>query len=222
MNRLIVSIWITFGLVFTQASYADWTKIPSNAFQIPLPPDRGSKAEIADFKALHTLEMNRSEKVCAFARSQAIPGVASFYGSRTGTLSRENYQVLYPMLVRVFKFTDRVTSYFKRKYDRNRPVVTDPTLRPCVETPSGATSYPSSHSSMGYVSACILKEVFPAISKNITEYGKWIGQTRAIVGVHHPSDVVAGWILGEAICSTLLRTPEFQAELKYYKSLVRP
>ena len=49
------------------------------------------------------------------------------------------------------------------------------------------------------------------------KYGKYLGDIRFIVGVHHPSDVAAGQKLGQDICKRLLRNADFKEEIEALK-----
>ena len=49
------------------------------------------------------------------------------------------------------------------------------------------------------------------------ERGREIGWDRVIGGVHHPSDITAGRVLGLAVARALLRNPDFQTDLEEVK-----
>lgn len=90
--------------------------------------------------------------------------------------------------------------------DRARPVLDSPV----VETPSSA-SFPSGHAMGSLVTATVLLLlVLPAARRRLRP---WlvvvaalvvvaVGSTRLALGVHHVSDVLAGWALGAAWSAT--------------------
>ena len=47
----------------------------------------------------------------------------------------------------------------------------------------------------------------------LLEGGRQIGWNRVIGGMHHPSDIAARRVLGQAIARSLLRNEEFKAQL---------
>lgn len=74
-------------------------------------------------------------------------------------------------------------------------------------------SYPSGHSTRGTVFAFVLAELFPAQREAILARGREAGWLRVQGGVHYPSDILAGRVLGLAIGHALMRSPAFQADL---------
>ncbi len=119
-------------------------------------------------------------------------------------------------------FTERVSGYHKDKFARPRPYDTDRRVRPCVEKPRGSKSYPSSHAAVAKAVSCLLAQVFPEKSTDLDTYGEFLGELRVIIGVHHPSDVKAGQMLGSEICARLQSEPDFAEELKNFEEFRRP
>ena len=79
--------------------------------------------------------------------------------------------------------------------------------------PGGSKSYPSSHAAVAATEACILGALFPEKKDRLMEYGLYLGNLRAIVGVHHPSDILAGQKLGADICARLLGNSAFHQDM---------
>ncbi len=194
-------------------SFANWSKIPSTDFTMDDPPAPGSKADQADFKMLHRLQESRNETECHEAITQTYPTFDVFYGESADILSKEEVATVKPLLTRVFRFSNRVASYFKHKYNRVRPYDADETIVPCVTKPGGSLAYPSSHALLATVGACVLSKIFPRRAEELRAFGKHFGQLRVIAGVHHPSDVKAGQALGAQICERLLLESDFSRQL---------
>ena len=54
-------------------------------------------------------------------------------------------------------------------------------------------------------------------SRGDLERGREIGWDRVVAGLHHPTDIYAGRVLGQALAESLLADPKFQAELVQLK-----
>jgi len=86
---------------------------------------------------------------------------------------------------------------------RERPALDDPGLEPLVGVPS-SKSFPSSHAAMSFAAASLyiyfMSAVWPLILALAFFYGlaTLVAWSRVYVGVHFPSDVVAGTFVGLA------------------------
>jgi decaprenylphosphoryl-5-phosphoribose phosphatase len=77
---------------------------------------------------------------------------------------------------------------------RARPLLEDlPALAPTYS----ARSYPSAHSSMSFAGARVLSEALPA--GGLYAAAVAMAASRPYVGVHYPSDVLAGAVLGTVV-----------------------
>jgi acid phosphatase (class A) len=65
--------------------------------------------------------------------------------------------------------------------------------------------------------AAVLAELAPQQRPAIMERGRELGWNRVVAGVHYPSDVTAGRVLGTAIAKALLADPKFQQEFMQVK-----
>lgn len=80
---------------------------------------------------------------------------------------------------------------------RERPTFDDPRLAPLVGTPS-SKSFPSSHSAMSFAAACAFTWYHPRFWPLFFGLALAMSWSRVYVGVHFPSDVVAGMAVGLA------------------------
>ena len=74
-------------------------------------------------------------------------------------------------------------------------------------------SYPSGHSTRGTVFALLLAELFPEHRAALIEKGRDTGWLRVVGGVHFPSDVYAGRVLGQALAREFLLSATLQHDL---------
>lgn len=108
----------------------------------------------------------------------------------------------------------------KNKYLRRRPYVyfNDPTPVPEKEEKSRNTgSYPSGHTSCGWICALMLVELNPANQDEILKAGYEYGESRVIVGFHYQSDVDAARVAASAAFARLHADEAFLKQLKKAK-----
>lgn len=108
-----------------------------------------------------------------------------------------------------------VTSVAKKHWQRIRPYHVAPALFPrAIEhEPRTDYSYPSGHSTRGTVFAALLAELVPEKRAALIEKGRETGWLRVLGGVHYPSDVFAGRVLGQALTREFLRSEKFRSDL---------
>ncbi|MEI6106056.1 MAG: phosphatase PAP2 family protein [Opitutae bacterium] len=107
--------------------------------------------------------------------------------------------------------TDQAKAYWKRP----RPYHIDPQRFAHSTEHEDPThySYPSGHSTRGTVFTLLLAELFPEKREALLALGRETGWLRIQGGVHYPTDVYAGRVLGQELARDFLRSPEFQADL---------
>ena len=78
---------------------------------------------------------------------------------------------------------------------KERPALDDPALAPLVGVPS-SKSFPSSHTAMSFAAACFFSYLHPQLWPLFFGLALLISWSRVYVGVHFPSDVLAGMAVG--------------------------
>jgi len=95
---------------------------------------------------------------------------------------------------------------FKGLFKRNRPPEAIPGFKSVVE-PSDRFSFPSGHTSAAFLVASIFTYFFPILGVILLPWAASVGVARVVLGVHFPSDVIAGALMGFtifAISTTIL------------------
>lgn len=89
-----------------------------------------------------------------------------------------------------------ITSALKYSVNRTRPFITYPDIR--QKSKVGSLSFPSGHTSSAFASATSISLIYPkwyVIIPSFTWAGT-VGFSRMDLGVHYPSDVLAGALVG--------------------------
>jgi acid phosphatase (class A) len=103
----------------------------------------------------------------------------------------------------------------KNHWQRIRPYHVDATRfsDPIEHEPRTDYAYPSGHSTRGTLYAALLGELFPEKHEALFLLGGEAGWLRVQGGVHYPTDIYAGRVLGQAIARELLHNERFQHDL---------
>ena len=126
-----------------------------------------------------------------------------------------------PGLAKQFADLDRdsksMTNAAKDHFHRPRPEHEEPRIHvPIADDTTFA--YPSGHATRGIMYALILAELAPEHRDALLDRGREIGWDRVVAGLHHPSDIIAGRVLGQALAQSLLADPKFQSQLADLKT----
>jgi membrane-associated phospholipid phosphatase len=95
-----------------------------------------------------------------------------------------------------FAFSTAVTTCLKFAVKRDRPFITYPDIEKL--TAAGSLSFPSGHTSSAFSLATSLSLIYPkwyVIAPSFL-WASSVGYSRMHLGVHYPSDVLAGAIIG--------------------------
>ena len=103
----------------------------------------------------------------------------------------------------------------KIKYKRKRPQDADPLLQPIINAPL-TYSYPCEHSVTAAAAATVLAYFFPEKADSILQLAKSASQSRIDAGVQFPSDVEAGWKLGEQVAKQIIEKAKHDGSATIY------
>ena len=105
----------------------------------------------------------------------------------------------------------------KKKYQRVRPFATfkEESLKPWTDDEEAKTlSYPSGHSTRGYMFALALCTVAPEHTTEIMLRAQAYAINRVICGHHWKTDIDASLLLAATMFANVVCTDEYQAQLK--------
>ena len=100
------------------------------------------------------------------------------------------------LLIPTIVFSDQLNSSFlKHIFDRPRPCHVLPDVHLLVSCGSGY-AFPSSHAVNNFAAALVLSYFLPRWAWAFLAFAAVVAFSRVYVGVHYPSDVMAGAIIG--------------------------
>ena len=179
-------------------------------FFIGLLLSAGAFAQNFDINLLHAINSHGSatgDKVFKFISNSATPvGIAAPVGMFAIALATHDKQLqrkTYVSLVSL-AFYETVTFGVKKLVRRPRPYETYPDLI-VKKSEGGSFSFPSGHTSFAFGTATSLSLAFPkwyVIAPSFLFAGA-VGYSRMYLGVHYPSDVLGGMVVGIG-CSLLV------------------
>jgi acid phosphatase (class A) len=213
--RRIASIAISFMLAAGCAHSSGKTPYikpgPSDLGAVlPPPPSPDSQESVAEMNLILRLQETRTADDAKRVKSEIDYDVFAFADVLGPNFNAKECARTNEIFAKVVAEAKPVSSASKEQWSRPRPTV-DPRVHALDHEKS--FSYPSGHSTRATVYAELLAEAVPSRRDALLERGREIGWDRVIAGIHFPSDVYAGRVLGHAIAQSMLRDPARRREI---------
>jgi membrane-associated phospholipid phosphatase len=176
------------------------------------PPEDGSPTQTQEVETLLQLQASRTPEQVQRCQDEVNATAFIFADVLGPEFNAKDLPVTAALMKQVLQQTKVVSGAAKAQWNRKRPYVTDPRIKPCVELEK-TPSFPSGHATRGMVWGLILAEIYPEHRDALVARGREFGDDRFMAGIHYPSDVAAGQKLGAEIAKRLLADPEFRAKL---------
>ncbi len=189
---------------------------------LPPPPARDSLVQQAELEVLYQLQLARTPAQASQAHLIEAEDFFSFGAAVLGPwFTATNLPQTAAVLAHLGSDLDLFSRATKTYFNRRRPPFLDARLQPCVEL-RDTGSYPSGHAIRATAWAAVLSSLFPEHATAFEARAAANRWGRLLAGVHYPSDVEAGRILGAAISREMLKTPALQNKLKEIQAEIAP
>jgi acid phosphatase (class A) len=177
------------------------------------PPPRGSVAEREDLAVVLWEQRVRTSEDVARLRREVGLGLDFFATALGEGFDAAAHPRTRALVDRVHARATPIILSVKDRFGRARPYDADARVDP-VSDKEATPSYPSGHATRGVLVARVLAELAPARRDALREAGLRPGYDRVAGGVHYPSDVLAGFQLGDAIADAFLADTALQESLE--------
>jgi acid phosphatase (class A) len=184
---------------------------------IPGFPAINSPEGKTDHKELLKLQKKRKAKDCERARSEVSPTLANLFGPPYGPLSLVEVLKLNSFFEEVSHETyhPNYLGKVKKNWSRPRPYDSYPDLHPCAKKET-SFSYPSAHAAISRLYAKVLSQMYPRRAADFLSRADQIAQDRAISGVHYPTDLRDGKIIGDELYENMKMQDKFEKAIAPY------
>jgi acid phosphatase (class A) len=184
---------------------------------LPGPPSADSQEAREELAQMLMIQEKRTKADVARCQSEVKLKVDSFQSVFGPWFTEKNLPRLAKLFAALEKDSKRVSDAGKNEFRRPRPEHEDSRIHvPIADETTFA--YPSGHATRGMLYALVLAELAPDRRQALLDRGREIGWDRVVAGLHHPSDIIAGRVLGQALAQSLLADPQFQPELAELKA----
>ncbi len=185
-------------------------------FLLPPPPTVGSEEQKAEIDVMLAIQATRTPAQVKRFEAEITFDMSAFDGVMGSWFTPHNL----PKLDKLLKEAAAESKFFsvaaKDTYRRKRPFCADSRIKP-LDDREVDYGYPTGHGTRGFLFACILARIESKKKDALMERGRQIGWDRVIGGVHYPSDIAAGRVLGLTIAHLLLSNREFEGQLREAK-----
>ena len=211
-STFLIGLLLLSGTLLAQiepnaGTWKTWAIKSGRAYRMPPPPD--AKATLAEEKLMLAKQAGRDARTM----SQITHWNAGSPGYRWRQMGNELSPLKPDTIVKYWGLTTllSVATYdatiaawdSKYAYRRARPGVANKQIHPAIATPD-SPSYPCEHAIAAGVAATILCRLYPEKADSIRQLTQQAAQSRVLAGVAYPSDVAAGYALGQRVAEQVL------------------
>jgi acid phosphatase (class A) len=194
-----------------------------HAFEIlPPPPADSSEATKAELAELHKIETARTDaEVKAAIWDDENEHIFIFKDVLGENFAEEKLPLTAAFGKRVRNDEGINDGPAKEGFHRVRPYNLDKTLKPVCKTKAKDDSYPSGHTTSGYLLALTLIDMVPEKRDALLARAENYAHNRLVCGVHYASDLPASRLVAYSIHAAMAQNPLYQAEMTAARTELR-
>ena len=186
------------------------------------PPAEGGEQHRAELSELHRVIATASPERMAQAKwDDEHEDPSAFYAVIGGSFDLKSLPATAALLKLVMNDQSYAASLAKTTFPRNRPWVSDASIKTCDPDDKPTTSYPSGHATMAYSVVTVLATLMPEKAEALEARGRDYAFSREVCGAHYPSDTEASHALGAVVAMELLASPVLQDKLAAARAELR-
>lgn len=208
---LLLSLSVALGSFPEPGKYLKTDDLDVTAV-IPAAPEDGSLATAADLETVYQVQKRRTPEMIALAGYFAEDTVFQYDAVIGPWFTADNLPRTAAFFLQIDSDRYAISSKGKQVWRRPRPPLLDARIKPCVSLPKSG-SYPSGHSTQAFLWAGLLAEIFPEHRMALRERAELVAWSRVIGGVHYPTDITAGRMLGDRLAGEFLKRPAVRQAL---------
>ena len=215
-NFVAVLAFLIFGAAFN-VNAADEAKPFITAKEVdltqylPAPPADDSaqtKAEIAELLAIQAKRTPEQEKAAIADAQENVWRFADVMGPNFDAARLPKLSAFFD---RIVSTEDVVDDRAKKYFHRPRPYMLNDEIHPLLKK-SSSGSWPSGHSTLGYLMATVLGDMVPEKRNALFARASDYAENRLIAGFHYRSDTVMSRPGAALIAQKMFEQPDFNRE----------
>jgi acid phosphatase (class A) len=224
-KSLIALLLFTLGSAFTVQA-ADEAKpfITSQELDLtqylPAPPADDSAQTKAELKELLEIQATRTPEQEKAAIADAEENVWRFADVMGADFDAAKLPKTAALFDRIVATEDVVDDHAKKAFNRPRPYMLDEQIHPLLKK-SKSGSWPSGHSTIGYLMATVLGEMVPEKRNELFTRAAGYAENRLVAGFHYRSDTVMSRTGAALIAQKMEEQPDFKTEFDAAKAELR-
>ena len=235
MKQIIITTLVILTVIITDAQSqtphgainydaANWKLLfIDKPQQITIPAPRGTTESMAELQSLKR-GMNKLDEKKLAAIKYWDAGAPSYRWNQIAPKlidQKPETMLRIPTAWMNIAIYDATILAWKEKihYKRKRPHSLDPQLPTIIVGPQ-TYSFPCEHSVTAAAAAYVLAYFFPEKSDSILQLARAASQSRIDAGVQFPSDVEAGWKLGEGVAKLVIEIAKNDGSGKVWKGIM--
>jgi acid phosphatase (class A) len=224
-KSLIALLLFTLGSAFTVQA-ADEAKpfITSQELDLtqylPAPPADDSAQTKAELKELLEIQATRTPEQEKAAIADAEENVWRFADVMGPDFDAAKLPKTAALFDRIVATEDVVDDHAKKAFNRPRPYMLDEQIHPLLKK-SKSGSWPSGHSTIGYLMATVLGEMVPEKRNELFTRAAGYAENRLVAGFHYRSDTVMSRTGAALIAQKMEEQPDFKTEFDAAKAELR-